>query len=80
MFRFLGRLKELVTEKSEDSVAASTRPLSIGSAQRRTATQKADRTSSKLEDIGNSRERTGVDESDMTKVLDDELDIGELFS
>ena len=76
--RFFGQLKEVVTEKSQDSIAASTSMVDSGNAQRTTAQKadkKADKAGSKLEDI-----RTVVEKDDTLKALHDELDIGELFS
>lgn len=85
MSRFFGQLKDLVTEKSQDSKActASTAVVDSGNAQRIAIQKGADKASFKLED--SSRKRTVVEEGNdkniiMMKPLDDELDIGELFS
>ena len=82
LFRFFGQLKDLVTEKSKDSKAsaASTAVVDSGNAQRTVAQKAADKTSFKLED--SSRKRTVVEEGNNNnmKPLDDELDIGDLFS
>ena len=77
VYRFFGQLKEVVTEKSEGSIAASSSMVDSGNAQRTTAQKadkKADKAGSKLEDI--SRKRTVVEDNDMMEALD----IGELFS
>ena len=83
MSRFFGQLKDLVTEKSQDSkaCAASTAGVDSGNAQRIAIQKGAHKASFKLKD--SSRKRTVVEEGSddiMMKPSDNELDIGELFS
>jgi hypothetical protein len=81
--RFFGQLKDLVTEKSQNSMAGSKAMIDSGNAQRTAAQKVADKTSSKLEDT--SRKRTVIEEDNdiMMKPLHDELHgigVRELFS
>lgn len=71
MHRFFGQLKEVVTEKCQGSIVASTSM--VDSVQK--ADKKADKAGSKLGDI--SRKRTVVEDND---IMEAELDVGELFS